>query len=74
MLHLLIYKKKDKAAFKWEKKMKLISKDNLRSFNSIFVQKFLKYGYYLPLTALNQFEIKLPKRPAFSGSQWGFFG
>lgn len=54
--------------------MKLISKDNLRSFNSIFVQKSLKFGYYLPLTALNQFEIKLPKRPAFSGSQWGFFG
>lgn len=53
---------------------KLISIDNLRSFNSIFVQNSLKYGYYLPLTTLNQFEIKLLKRPVFSGSQWDFFG
>lgn len=53
---------------------KLISIDNLRSVNSIFVQNSLKYGYYLPLATLNQFEIKLLKRPVFSGSQWDCFG
>lgn len=49
-------------------KMKLIFKDNLSSFNSIFIQNSLKYGDYLPLVALNQFEIELPKRPAVLGS------
>lgn len=69
MLNLLIYLKKNLLS----NGKKMISKDNLRSFNSIFVQNSLKYGYHLPLTALNQFNIKLPKTTGLFRITMGFF-
>lgn len=71
MLQLLIYLKKEINLLSNDKKM--ISKDNLRSFNSIFVKNSLKYGFYLPVTALNQFEIKLPKKIGLFRITMGFF-